>query len=150
MSYIDRSDYPQTFWSEVGYLGKNHCANCTAMFMATKARWNTEGDSSASRSPWLDAGMTSKPGTVKRNLDEWLRWGLLVEAGLDGDVGSLPNTPVSLLALALKALDDVALSVFRDRYAKSSTVFCGTGGRSWIHVPSGDPGLEREWSEVSD
>ncbi|KAH9252573.1 hypothetical protein BASA81_009442 [Batrachochytrium salamandrivorans] len=38
----------------------------------------------------------------------------------------LPNTPVGLLALALEALDDVALSVFRDRYAESSTVFCGT------------------------
>ncbi|KAH9268516.1 hypothetical protein BASA83_009361 [Batrachochytrium salamandrivorans] len=54
MSNIDRSDYPQTFWREVGYLGENHCANCTAMFMTTKARWDTEGDSSASRSSgWM-------------------------------------------------------------------------------------------------
>ncbi|KAH9256166.1 hypothetical protein BASA81_005660 [Batrachochytrium salamandrivorans] len=59
----------------------------------------------------------------------------------------LPNTPVSLLALALEALDDIALSVFGDRYAESSTVFCGSGGRSWRHAPSGDPVLEREWSE---
>ncbi|KAH9266975.1 hypothetical protein BASA84_000886 [Batrachochytrium salamandrivorans] len=50
MSYIDRSDYPQTFWSEVGCLGENHCANCTTMFMTIKARWDTEGDSPASRS----------------------------------------------------------------------------------------------------
>ncbi|KAH9250154.1 hypothetical protein BASA81_012032 [Batrachochytrium salamandrivorans] len=58
----------------------------------------------------------------------------------------LPNTPVGLLALALEALDDVSLSVFGDRYAESSTVVLWYGGRSWRHVPSGDPGLEREWS----
>ncbi|KAH6591548.1 hypothetical protein BASA50_008623 [Batrachochytrium salamandrivorans] len=124
MSYIDRSDYPQTLWREVGYLGENHCANCTTMFMATKARWDTEGDSSASRSRgWMLDDI--EPGTVKRNFEEVMQvsemaqslvfltiWriagrlllilatltaricrdsgggGLLVEAGLDGDVGS--------------------------------------------------------------
>ncbi|KAH6578577.1 hypothetical protein BASA50_006483 [Batrachochytrium salamandrivorans] len=39
------------------------------MFMTTKARWNTEGDSSAP-GPVAGCWMTSNPGTVKRNLDE--------------------------------------------------------------------------------
>ncbi|KAH6572945.1 hypothetical protein BASA62_003177 [Batrachochytrium salamandrivorans] len=61
----------------------------------------------------------------------------------------LPNTPVGLLALALEALDDISLSVFRDRYAESSTVFCGTAvdlgdmfhlvAQDWSENPQGNP-----------
>ncbi|KAH6586621.1 hypothetical protein BASA61_006537 [Batrachochytrium salamandrivorans] len=58
----------------------------------------------------------------------------------------LPNTPVGLLALALEALDDVALSVFRGPLCGIEHRVLWYGGRSWRHAPSGDPGLEREWS----
>ncbi|KAH9273660.1 hypothetical protein BASA83_003993 [Batrachochytrium salamandrivorans] len=58
----------------------------------------------------------------------------------------LSNAPIGLLALALEALDDIALSVFRDRYAESSTVFCGTAVDLGDMLHSGDPVLEREWS----
>ncbi|KAH9255027.1 hypothetical protein BASA81_006972 [Batrachochytrium salamandrivorans] len=62
----------------------------------------------------------------------------------------LPNTPVSLLALALEALDDVALSVFRDRYAESSAVFCGTAVDlgDMLHLVTQDWSENR--AEVSD
>ncbi|KAH9250615.1 hypothetical protein BASA81_011599 [Batrachochytrium salamandrivorans] len=77
-----------------------------------------EGNSSASRSSgWMLNDIEAR---------DMVEVGLLVESGLDGDVGSFANTPVGLLALAFEALDDVALSVFRDRYAKSRTVFYGT------------------------
>ncbi|KAH9248704.1 hypothetical protein BASA81_013638 [Batrachochytrium salamandrivorans] len=50
------------------------------MFMATKARWNTEGDSSASRSRgWMLDDIETR---------YMVEVGLLVESGLDGDVGS--------------------------------------------------------------
>ncbi|KAH9252384.1 hypothetical protein BASA81_009669 [Batrachochytrium salamandrivorans] len=58
----------------------------------------------------------------------------------------LPNTPVGFLALALEALDDIALSVFRGPLCGIEHRVLWYGGRSWRHAPSGDPGLEREWS----
>ncbi|KAH9245858.1 hypothetical protein BASA81_016637 [Batrachochytrium salamandrivorans] len=116
------------------------------MFMATKARWNTEGDSSASRSSgWMLDDIESR--TVKRNLDEV---GLLVEAGLDAMSVVLLNTPVGLLALALEALDDISLSVFGDRYAKSSAVFCGAAVDlgDMLHLVTQD--LSESGAEVCD
>ncbi|KAH9246322.1 hypothetical protein BASA81_016120 [Batrachochytrium salamandrivorans] len=83
--------------------------------MTTKARWNTEAIP-LRPGPVAGCWMTSKPV---------VEVGLLVESGLDGDVGSFAEYASGLLALALEALDDVALSVFGDRYAESSTVFCG-------------------------
>ncbi|KAH9244914.1 hypothetical protein BASA81_017641 [Batrachochytrium salamandrivorans] len=95
------------------------------MFMATKARWNTEGDSSASRSR----------GWMLDDIETRLIWTAMSVV--------LPNTLVGLFALALEALDDVALSVFEDRYAESSTVFCGAA------VDLGDMFhlVAQDWSE---
>ncbi|KAH9245832.1 hypothetical protein BASA81_016669 [Batrachochytrium salamandrivorans] len=98
---------------------------------------DTEGDSSASRSRgWMLDDIESR---------DMVEVGLLVEAGLDGDVGSFAEYASGLLALALEALD-ISLSVFGDRYAESSTVFCGTAVDLGDMLPSGGPGLEREWS----
>ncbi|KAH9245213.1 hypothetical protein BASA81_017309 [Batrachochytrium salamandrivorans] len=46
-------DYPQTFWSEVGYLGENHVPTALPMFM-TQSTMEYRGRSSASRSSgWM-------------------------------------------------------------------------------------------------
>ncbi|KAH6599412.1 hypothetical protein BASA61_002574 [Batrachochytrium salamandrivorans] len=59
----------------------------------------------------------------------------------------LPNTPVGLLALALEALDDVCVVGLQGPLCGIEHRVLWYGGRSWRHAPSGDPGLEREWSE---
>ncbi|KAH9273363.1 hypothetical protein BASA83_004365 [Batrachochytrium salamandrivorans] len=58
----------------------------------------------------------------------------------------LPNTPVSLLALALEALDDSFVVGLQGPLCGIEHRVLWYGDRSWRHAPSGDPVLEREWS----